>query len=76
LATDLEWAGKGVGAGLVKHALQRCIQAAGLVGPGLNPWFTPIPQNIVSKSLLRLMFLPVALPQSGVGKQWGSNRWR
>lgn len=32
LATDLQWAGKGVGSGLVKHALQRCIQAAGLIG--------------------------------------------
>jgi GNAT superfamily N-acetyltransferase len=32
LATALQWAGKGVGSGLVKHALQRCIQAAGLIG--------------------------------------------
>jgi len=32
LATDLEWAGRGIGTGLVKHALQRCIQAAGLIG--------------------------------------------
>jgi GNAT superfamily N-acetyltransferase len=32
LATDLQWAGKGVGSGLVKHALQRCMQAAGLIG--------------------------------------------
>lgn len=32
LATDLGWAGKGVGAGLVKHALERCVAAAELVG--------------------------------------------
>jgi GNAT superfamily N-acetyltransferase len=32
LATDTEWAGKGIGTGLVKHALQRCVQAAALVG--------------------------------------------
>jgi GNAT superfamily N-acetyltransferase len=32
LATDLNWAGKGIGTGLVKHALQRCITAAGLIG--------------------------------------------
>lgn len=32
LATDVKWAGQGIGTGLVKHALQRCIQAAGLVG--------------------------------------------
>lgn len=32
LATDLEWAGRGVGTGLVKHALQRCVQVAGLIG--------------------------------------------
>lgn len=32
LATDIGWAGRGVGTGLVKHALERCVQAAGLVG--------------------------------------------
>jgi GNAT superfamily N-acetyltransferase len=32
LATDVNWAGRGIGAGLVRHALQRCIQAATLVG--------------------------------------------
>lgn len=32
LATDQAWAGKGVGSGLLKHALQRCITAANLVG--------------------------------------------
>lgn len=32
LATDRAWAGQGVGAGLLKHALQRCIQAAGIIG--------------------------------------------
>lgn len=32
LATDLDWAGKGVGTGLVKHALERCVAAAELVG--------------------------------------------
>lgn len=32
LATDLNWAGQGIGAGLVKSALQRCVQAAGLIG--------------------------------------------
>ncbi|RXH33670.1 GNAT family N-acetyltransferase [Bradyrhizobium zhanjiangense] len=32
LATDENWIGKGIGTGLVKHALQRCITAAGLVG--------------------------------------------
>jgi GNAT superfamily N-acetyltransferase len=32
LATDLGWAGKGAGTGLVKHALERCVAAAGLVG--------------------------------------------
>ncbi len=26
------WAGQGVGTGLLKHALQRCVQAASLVG--------------------------------------------
>ena len=32
LATDLNWIGKGVGTGLLKHALQRCVAAAQLVG--------------------------------------------
>lgn len=32
LATDITWAGRGVGTGLVKHALERCVTAAGLVG--------------------------------------------
>lgn len=32
LATDLNWAGRGIGTGLVKHALQRCVTAAQLVG--------------------------------------------
>ena len=32
LATDRGWAGRGIGTGLAKHALQRCITAAKLVG--------------------------------------------
>lgn len=32
LATDVGWAGQGIGTGLVKHALQRCVTAAALVG--------------------------------------------
>lgn len=32
LATDSNWIGKGIGTGLVKHALQRCVAAASLVG--------------------------------------------
>jgi len=32
LATDLAWSGRGIGTGLVKHALERCVQAASLVG--------------------------------------------
>jgi GNAT superfamily N-acetyltransferase len=32
LATDLAWKGKGVGTGLLKHALQRCDAAARLIG--------------------------------------------
>jgi GNAT superfamily N-acetyltransferase len=32
LATDQGWAGKGVGTGLLKHALQRCVEASGLIG--------------------------------------------
>lgn len=32
LASDVTWAGKGIGSGLLKHALERCIEAANLVG--------------------------------------------
>jgi GNAT superfamily N-acetyltransferase len=32
LATDQNWIGKGIGTGLLKHALQRCVAAANLVG--------------------------------------------
>lgn len=32
LATDLAWAGKGIGTGLLKHALERCVTAASLIG--------------------------------------------
>lgn len=32
LATDAAWAGHGIGTGLVKHALQRCVAAARLIG--------------------------------------------
>jgi len=32
LATDTGWAGMGIGTGLVKHALQRCVEAASLIG--------------------------------------------
>lgn len=32
LATDQAWAGKGIGSGLLKHALQRCITASRLIG--------------------------------------------
>jgi GNAT superfamily N-acetyltransferase len=32
LATDQNWIGKGIAAGLLKHALQRCVAAADLVG--------------------------------------------
>ncbi len=32
LATDARWAGRGIGTGLVKHALQRCVEAARLIG--------------------------------------------
>lgn len=32
LATDRNWTGKGIGSGLLKHALQRCVTAAGLIG--------------------------------------------
>jgi GNAT superfamily N-acetyltransferase len=32
LATDSDWVGKGIGTGLVKHALERCVEAAALIG--------------------------------------------
>ena len=32
LATDIAWAGRGIGTGLLKHALERSVTAAGLVG--------------------------------------------
>jgi GNAT superfamily N-acetyltransferase len=32
LATDQNWIGKGLGTGLLKHTLQRCVTAAGLIG--------------------------------------------
>ncbi len=32
LATDSGWAGRGIGTGLLKHALERCVQAAVLIG--------------------------------------------
>ena len=32
LATDLEWAGQGIGTGLLAHALTRCVQGARLIG--------------------------------------------
>ncbi len=32
LATDQNWTGQGIGSGLLKHALQRCVTAAGLIG--------------------------------------------
>ena len=32
LATDQKWRGKGIGTGLLKHALQRCVHGASLVG--------------------------------------------
>ena len=32
LATDQNWIGKGIGTGLLKHALQRCITASDLIG--------------------------------------------
>jgi predicted N-acetyltransferase YhbS len=32
LATDIGWVGRGIGTGLVKHALERCVTAARLVG--------------------------------------------
>ncbi len=32
LATDVGWAGRGIGTGLVKHALERCVSASNLIG--------------------------------------------
>lgn len=32
LATDIEWGGQGVGTGLLKHALERSVEAASLIG--------------------------------------------
>lgn len=32
LAVDRAWSGQGVGTGLVKHALARCVEAAALIG--------------------------------------------
>jgi GNAT superfamily N-acetyltransferase len=32
LAIDQNWIGKGIGTGLLKHALQRCVAATGLIG--------------------------------------------
>jgi GNAT superfamily N-acetyltransferase len=32
LATDAAWAGRGIGGGLLKHALQRCVAGARLIG--------------------------------------------
>jgi GNAT superfamily N-acetyltransferase len=32
LATDQAWAGQGIGTGLVKHALERCVTVARLIG--------------------------------------------
>lgn len=32
LATDADWAGRSIGTGLVKHALERCVTASGLIG--------------------------------------------
>jgi GNAT superfamily N-acetyltransferase len=32
LATDIGWAGRGIGTGLLRHALERCIAAAELIG--------------------------------------------
>jgi len=32
LAIDQDWTGKGIGTGLLKHALQRCATAASLIG--------------------------------------------
>ena len=32
LATDVNWVGRGIGTGLLKHALLRCVAAADLIG--------------------------------------------
>jgi GNAT superfamily N-acetyltransferase len=32
LATDIEWAGRGIGTGLLRHALIRCVLGARLIG--------------------------------------------
>ncbi|MET3790974.1 GNAT family N-acetyltransferase [Aquamicrobium terrae] len=32
VATDINWVGRGIGTGLLKHALERCVHAASLVG--------------------------------------------
>lgn len=32
LATDTAWSGRGIGSGLLKHALARCLQASELIG--------------------------------------------
>jgi GNAT superfamily N-acetyltransferase len=32
LATDVAWAGRGIGTGLLKHALERSVEGAQLVG--------------------------------------------
>lgn len=32
LATDIAWSGRGIGTGLVKHALERCVAASALIG--------------------------------------------
>lgn len=32
LATDSNWTGRGIGTGLLKHALMRCVQATDLIG--------------------------------------------
>lgn len=32
LATDERWTGQGIGTGLLKHALERCVTAANLIG--------------------------------------------
>lgn len=32
LATDVEWRRQGIGSGLLKHALQRCVEGATLIG--------------------------------------------
>lgn len=32
LATDERWTGQGIGTGLLKHALERCLSAASLIG--------------------------------------------